>query len=50
MDFKFTPEQERWRQTVRSFLAEHWNPADASVPDIMTDQSRLFAARNSEAG
>jgi alkylation response protein AidB-like acyl-CoA dehydrogenase len=48
MNFRFTPEQEAWRETVRAFLAEHWDPNDASVPDIMTDQSRLFAPRNAE--
>jgi alkylation response protein AidB-like acyl-CoA dehydrogenase len=48
MEFTYTPEQAAWRDTVRAFLAEHWRPADARVPDIMADQAGLFEGRHNE--
>lgn len=42
MDFSDTPEQAVWRAKVREFLAQHWNPEDAALPDLMADQAAAF--------
>lgn len=51
MDFSFTPEQERFRQEIRSFLRETLTPDFlASIPEEREGFSREFSKRLGERG
>ncbi|MAE94245.1 MAG: hypothetical protein CL910_06250 [Deltaproteobacteria bacterium] len=45
MDFHFTPQEEAFRQEVRSFLAEHLPPADDREPETLARWNRALAEK-----
>jgi alkylation response protein AidB-like acyl-CoA dehydrogenase len=43
MDYRFTPEQEKWRQEIRAFLKQELRPGDEQGDEADSDEQWAFA-------